>query len=485
MTERTHGMSDILSMDATAIIDAYRSGKLTPGKTVEAYIAHQTRFNASLNLIVEDRYDTARKEAAHYDALLAEGTMEGKLFGVPISMKEAFDMKNMHTTGGLTHNKDRIIGIDAEVVRRLQNEGAIILGKTNTPTLCFCQETDNYLFGRSNNPWNPDYTTGGSSGGEAALIAVGGAAAGSGSDIGGSIRIPVHFNGVVGFKAGAFQFPQEGHFPYPETKHQQSMLGYGPIVKSVRDAALLYSIIHPVFQPPVRWQLPEDVHVISFGSFHKTQTTDDTEHILTKAREALEDSNIKVCSGTPDFMKDVAEIWQLIMCEDRAEGAIALAYPEHPKGFIGDYLKAKLGLKAKHHPYLSWAIIGTNLFSPNEKQHRRIEDFLHEGEKIIDDLLTPRGVFVIPTYPTPAKRHGKVYGEIFSLTMSLRRVLPFVALPNVFGLPSMVVPCGMSRDGLPIGLQVISTVGNEDTLFRVAHLLESALGGYQRNTHYD
>jgi len=237
----------LLDMDATAVVEAYHTGMLKPSEAVEIYIAHQKRFNSDLNLVVEERYDQAQKEATNYDVLLSEGCIEGKLFGVPISIKEAFDVKNMHTTGGLSHNKNRLIKTDAEVIKRLKKEGAIILDKTNTPTLCFCQETDNYLFGRSNNPWNKSYTPGGSSGGEAALIAVGGAAAGLGSDIGGSIRIPSHFNGVIGFKPGAFQFPDDGHFPPILEVNQKPMLGFGPIVKSVRDAALMYSIIHPSF----------------------------------------------------------------------------------------------------------------------------------------------------------------------------------------------------------------------------------------------
>lgn len=109
---------------------------------------------------------------------------------------------------------------------------------------------------------------------------------------------------------------------------------------------------------------------------------------------------------------------------------------------------------------------------------------MEDGKKEIAELLGNSGVFLIPTYPTPAGKHGKVYKKIFSLFKGFRSVLPYITLANTFGLPAVVVPCGRSRNGLPIGLQVVSTVGNEEILFRVAAFLESNLEGYQRNTFY-
>lgn len=475
----------VLDMDARELIKAYQDGILKPGEAVEIYIEHQKRFNPKLNLVVEKRHEAAREDARRYDELLDKGKIEGKLFGVPISMKEAFDVAGMHTTGGLNRYKDRVVQTDAEVVKRLRDEGAIILNKSNTPSLCFCQETDNYLFGRSNNPWKPDYTTGGSSGGEAGLIAVGGAAAGFGSDIGGSIRIPAHFNGVVGFKPGALQFPLEGHLPDFTLDNQKRMVGFGPIVKSVHNAALLYSIINPSFKLPDSWELPAGLKVVSFGSFHKTHCTPETIDILEKAKKNLQNAGIKVENQTPPFMKDVALKWQLIMSEGGAEDIVKHAYKGTGRSPMGDLIRAKLGLKALNHPYLSWGIIGANLFAPNEKQMVEIREFIRDGTEMIEQLVGSKGVFLIPTYPSPAKKHGKIYSEIFSIKKSFRWVLPYIAFANVFGLPALVVPCGRSREGLPIGLQVVSTVGNEHLVFRVGAFLEKCFDGYRRNTSYD
>ncbi len=222
-----------------------------------APLLNMPKINPLINAIVEDRYDAAISEALEKDNQ-TEKADKGPLFGVPISVKEAFQVANMKMTGGLVSRKHLIAREDAKVIKKLKSAGAIILGKTNTPMLCFCQETDNKLYGRTNNPWDVTRTPGGSSGGEGALLGAGGAAAGIGSDIGGSIRFPSHFNGVVGFKPGKFQVSADGHFPSNSHALQERMSGMGPMGKSVRDMELLYGIIADT--PPAEQSL-DDVNI--------------------------------------------------------------------------------------------------------------------------------------------------------------------------------------------------------------------------------
>ncbi|HPQ67959.1 MAG TPA: amidase [bacterium] len=485
MPQPVYTPREIIEMDATAVLAAYRAGTLLPSQAVDAYIAHQQRFNGKLNAIVDERYAAARADAARCDELLAQGKPEGALFGVPMSIKEGFDVVGMHTTGGLVENRNRIAHTDANAVVRLKRAGAIILNKTNTPELCFCQETDNNLFGRSNNPWNLARTTGGSSGGEAALMAVGGAAVGFGSDIGGSIRLPAHFCGVVGFKPGAFAYPSGGHYAGKTAEHQEMLIGYGPLAKSVRDAMLVYAAVHPSFRPPRDASLPSRLPVISFASFERTICSRETSRIHFQAQELLRERDAAIDTRPPVFMRRVADAWQLIMSEDKGSGVVDEVYPGRPRAYLHDLLRAKLGRRADHHPFLTWGILGTQLFPPNDKQLRWAVDFAKDSTRQLAETLGETGVLLTPAYPTPAKKHGQVYGEIFSITMSFRKVMPFMALGNVLGLASLIVPCGFSDDGLPIGLQVATPVGNEATMFRVALLLEKAFGGYRRNTQYD
>ena len=477
--------SQILDLDATGLVEAYRAGTLLPSQALEAYIAQQERVNPSLNLVVARRYDQARQEAKACDQSLALGQMPGPLFGVPFTVKESMNVKGLPITGALDRYASQMSQEDAEAVARLKAAGAVFMAKTNTPALCFCQETDSLLYGPARNPWDPSRTTGGSSGGEGGLVAVGGTGAGLGADIGGSIRIPSHFNGVVGFMPGAHQSSGQGHFPAITQPDQVFMLGIGPMVKSVRDAALIYSVLQPRFSPPPTWEPPAGARVVSVGSFHKTRCTPETEDILDRAGRALQESGLELLKQVPEFMKEVALAWQLTMSIDRGRAMKEVAYPGRPNALFADWLRAKLGLKSQCHPYLSWALIGTTLFGPGAAEVERLRGLRHQGLEQIQAILGEQGVFLTPVLPYPAQPHGRFYADLFSIRRTFRWVLPFVALGNFFGLPSLVVPCGFSAEGLPIGLQVSSLKGNEELVFRVGARLEAALGGYRRCTAYD
>src|SRR5699024_7107259 len=160
----------------------------------------------------------------------------------PISIKECFDVKGMHTTGGIVHRKDIVKTEDAVTVKRLKDAGAIILGKTNTPTLCFSQETTNKLYGRTHNPWNVKHTVGGLRGREGALIITGATGIVLVLEIGATTRFPSHFAGVVSYKSSAYQVSEIEHFPKTVIDHQKHMHGIGPNGKSVRDMKLIYHL---------------------------------------------------------------------------------------------------------------------------------------------------------------------------------------------------------------------------------------------------
>ena len=202
----SHTLSNILELDATEIAGLIREGKLTSEDCTQTFIQQIKTVNPNLNAVTETRFTDALNEAKEKDQKLHQTELDKyPLYGVPISIKESINVQGMKTTGGLHHRKDIIMSKDAETVKKLKEAGAIILCKTNTPALCFCHETDNKVYGKTNNSWDIHFTSGGSSGGEAALISTGGTPLGLGSDIGGSIRIPSHFNGVAGFKPGKFR----------------------------------------------------------------------------------------------------------------------------------------------------------------------------------------------------------------------------------------------------------------------------------------
>lgn len=470
----------ILDMDATTLAAKIKAGEISSVAATNAYIEHLQHANGKLNCLVEDRFEAARAEARQADALRAQGRPAGRLFGVPISMKEAFDVAGMKTTGGLQHRRDHRATRDAVVVAKLKGEGAIILGKSNTPTLCFCQETDNKLYGRSNNPWDVARTTGGSSGGEAALIAIGGAAVGLGSDIGGSIRFPAHFNGVIGFRCGDRQVSQQGHFPFTEEPWQERMLGIGAIAKSVNDAELINAIIADCLPQPVD---ADAFEVIVPPAFPRYPLDASTEKLLSDVRDFCAGQG-RVAQDFPPYFDKVALWWQQVMSVDGGAGIARLAFDGRAPRPWTEYLKEVTRHSSPYHRYLTWALIGSSLFQPSRRKWARLLEQLKQADAAIARYLANR-VLVLPVYHSAALPHGGVYGEIFSVRRTFLRVMPYVAMVNIFGLPALVVPVGTDEHGMPVAVQLVASVGNEQALFHVGRKLEQQFRGYVRCSMHD
>jgi amidase len=192
--------SPIISSSATELADAIRSKKLTSKEIVEAHLERIAAVNPKLNAIVQLTADTARKEAEDADAALARGEIKGPLHGVPMTIKDTLETSGVICTGGTKGRANYVPKADASAVARLRAAGAIFLGKTNVPELAGAVESDNLVYGRTNNPYDLARTPGGSSGGEAAIIAACGSPMGLGTDAGGSIRIPAHFCGLAAIK---------------------------------------------------------------------------------------------------------------------------------------------------------------------------------------------------------------------------------------------------------------------------------------------
>ncbi|MBS4022313.1 MAG: amidase [Dethiobacter sp.] len=470
----------ILDLDATSLAREIRAKEISCLEAADAYISHLERVNPKVNCLVEDRFEQAREEARQCDRMLPTDSIKGKLFGVPVSIKEAFNVAGMRTTCALSSRRERVESADAAAVSRLKAEGAVVLGKSNTPILCFCQETDNKLYGRTNNPWDLSRTTGGSSGGEGALIAAGGAAVGLGADIGGSIRFPSHFNGVVGFKSGALQVPDSGVMPVFNDPYQQYMLGIGAIAKSVTDAELINSIIS--FNSP-RAINPAQFELCIPEPHGKFPVGEETALILNRIREALADS-ITVNTEKPPFFEKAALYWQLIMSFDGGRGIAEVAFDNEKPRIIMEYLKEVTFGSSTLHRYLTWALIGANVFKPNSTRLQTMKEDIKIGKAAVNEYLTNR-VLLLPVYHSTAPAHGELYRELFSIKKTFLKFIPYVAFANLWGLPALTVPVGTDKNGLPIGVQLISLVGNEQALFYFGRILEERYRGYIRCALYD
>ncbi|MCA9542314.1 MAG: amidase, partial [Myxococcales bacterium] len=234
-------MNDLFDLPIGALTARMRAGTLSPVDLVEAHIERATALDATLNIFTRTRYDAAREEARAMAERYRRNDAVPVLAGVPCSIKEMIQVEGMPQTAGLVWRRHFVAERDATVVRRLRRAGAVVLGVTNVPEAGLWMETHNRLYGRTGNPWDPRRTPGGSSGGEGAIIAAGGAVFGLGSDIGGSIRIPSAFCGVLGHKPSGGLVPTTGH--WPNDGSGGAMLCIGPIARSVDDLRLLLTTL--------------------------------------------------------------------------------------------------------------------------------------------------------------------------------------------------------------------------------------------------
>src|SRR5271166_6577174 len=229
-------------LPAVSMAAQIRGKKLSPVELVEAHLARIEKLNPKLNAFVQVDADGARRQAVKAEKAVLRGEELGPLHGVPVSIKSSIDVAGHLCEAGTRLRAGRVATEDAPLVSRLRAAGAVILGVTNTPELLMAWETDNLLYGRTNNPWDLSRTAGGSSGGEAAAIAAGLSAGGVGSDGGGSIRVPAHFCGICGLKPTPGRIPSTGHFP--KAGGPFALLGVvGPMARTVEDLRTLFEVM--------------------------------------------------------------------------------------------------------------------------------------------------------------------------------------------------------------------------------------------------
>src|SRR5438132_1442873 len=235
-------MPDLTFLSATEMAKGIREKQLPPVELIEAHLSRIETLNPKMNAFVQLAAERARSQAQAAETAVMGGKVWGPLHGVPISIKSSIEVAGLRCEAGTRLRAGLVAEKDAPLVGRLRTAGAIILGVTNTPELLMAWETDNLLYGRTNNPWDLERTAGGSSGGEAAAIASGCSAGGVGSDGGGSIRVPAHFSGICGLKPTPGRIPATGH--YPNSVGPFALLGVvGPMARTVADLKVLFEVM--------------------------------------------------------------------------------------------------------------------------------------------------------------------------------------------------------------------------------------------------
>src|SRR5882724_6765253 len=296
-------MNDLTFLPAVQMAEQIRHRKISPVELVEAHLRKIKKLNPVLNAFVQVDAEGAFRQAREAEVAVRRGAKLGALHGVPVSIRISIEVAGFRCEAGTKLRQGTVASQDAPLVSRLRDAGAIILGTTNTPELLMAWETDNLLYGRTNNPWDLTRTPGGSSGGEAAAIASGMSAAGVGSDGGGSIRVPAHFSGICGLKPTPRRIPSTAHFP--PSGGPFTFLGVvGPMARTVADLQALFEIMQgpddgdPAAAPvPRRAPSVDEIKNLRIGYFEdddRTPVTPETRQAVRIAADSLRRAGFQV-----------------------------------------------------------------------------------------------------------------------------------------------------------------------------------------------
>jgi amidase len=474
---------------AIELAAAIRARRASAGELVEVYLARIERHNPTLNAVCTLDAAGARRRAREADAALARGEVWGPLHGVPMTIKDALETAGLRTTGGHPPLRDYVPARDAPAVARLRAAGAILLGKTNVPPLSSDYRADNPIFGRTNNPWDLDRTPGGSTGGGAAAVAAGLSAFDVGSDLAGSVRTPAHFCGLFGLKVTERRIPNTGHIPEPPglPRAVRHMNVLGPLARSVDDLALITRTISgpddaewdlapvPWLEPAAR---PLASHRFAWStSFANVPVTRETRDAIRKLADDLASAGCKVDERNPDgFSYDEAwETWGEIAIAERAatggdrsrervaalnatlgeQWAVARGSAKGMRATVADYMAA---------------------LTRRDALTTTLEKFLREWDALICPVTVGPAIAHVPFgTPIDVDEHkvpyfiaGTAYTCVFNLT----------------GNPSVVLPLARSREGLPIGVQLVGRRWGEPELLAVAHKVSLITGAFAPPPNY-
>lgn len=450
-----------------------RQRKLSPVELVEAHLARIEKLNPKLNALVHVDADGARRQAQTAQAEVSRGGKLGPLHGVPLSIKSSIEVAGLRCESGTKLRSGLVAEHDAPLVVRLRQAGAIILAVSNTPELLMAWETDNLLYGRTNNPWDLSRTPGGSSGGEAAAIASGMSAGGVGSDGGGSIRVPAHFCGICGLKPTPGRIPATGHFP--ASVGPFALLGVvGPMARTVADLKVLFEVMQgrddgdPSAAPvPVRWPGKDDVKRIRVGFFEddgRTPVTPETRRAVGTAADALRRAGFQVEPFRPDGLELARELWWKLF--GIAGGMVLGPMMQGHEAETSPALKEFCGWVAAEVSHSGATLLDTWIM----RDVLRVQIF---------EQMRNYPVLLCPVAAIPAFRHGERSWQVEEKTVKYLDAWSYSAWFNLLGAPAAVVPVGKSSEGLPIGVQIVARPWQEELVLSVAAALEEQCGGWQ------
>ena len=454
---------EIWRNNATDLADMIAAGDVSSLEVVDSHLDRIEEVNGWLNAVTRVLADEARVAAKDADKAVAAGDELGPLHGVPCTIKENVDVAGTPTTQGLPVFADLISPTDAPLVERLRSAGAIPIGRTNLPELGLRISTDNPLHGLTRNPWHPERTAGGSSGGEGSAIASGMSPLGLGNDIGGSVRNPAFCYGITAIKPTHGRLPAFSVFEHDQNPalSSQIMLTDGPMARSVSDLRTAMGILNgrdirdprsvdvPLDGPDAKRQAAVVKH-ISGVDWHPSVIEG-----IERAAASLAEAGWEIVENTPPGIDLCSEIWAHLL------GADVSLLMDAARPILSEEMAAALDSGITEQ-------FPSEIMDPNLVHSERIR--LAREWSV---FFTEHPVVIMPTWPQQPFEHGADISE--DSRSELIEILRFITPANVLGLPSVALP-GCVSEGRPQGLQCISDRWLDDLALTAGSDIESSLG---------
>ncbi len=454
-------MNEILALSGVAQAKLVRERTISPLELVEAHIARIREVNPGLNAVIDLLEDSARQEAQSAER---RGGLLRPLEGVPFSIKDSIEVAGSSCSAGTVGLRNAPpSSCDATLVARLRAAGAIPLARTNLPDLLFAFESDNLIHGRTNNPYSPERSSGGSSGGEAALIAAGGSPFGLGSDAAGSVRLPAHFCGIAALKPTSGRLPRTGHVP-PAGGWIETLWQIGPMARRVVDLCVMMEILtgpdgrdHTVVPMPLGDPRAVDVSQLRIAWFADNgiaTPTDETAAVVCRAAHAL-----GAREAHPPGIQESYDLEMKLIGPDGGDGL---------RTFL-----AQIGSTSTHLLLEGW-LQKLEPYRTDVAGFASYWESLHNFRAAMHEFARDYDAIVSPVCATPAVAH------MTSIDDAVFRGFSYTMTYNVLGWPAAVVRCGTSPEGLPIGVQIAAHPWREDVALAAALRLEDVFGGWMQ-----
>jgi amidase len=473
-------MADLLSLDATAQLQALQTGRISAVELLNLALARWRGQHARINAVVATDIERAQAQARAVDEARVKGAALGALAGLPMTVKDTFDVEGLPASSGLEALRRRSGVRDAVVVARARQEGAVIWGKTNVPVMAGDWQSFNALYGATSNPWRLDRTCGGSSGGAAAALATGVTALEIGSDIGGSLRVPASFCGVFSHKPTWGLVSQRGHIPpAPGAYAERDLNVVGPMARSARDLRLLLSILE---QGPLAAKAPPPaLKELKIGLWIEEPTfplDPEVRRTVATFAQSLAQRGAMVEAVRPVDGAALMDSYQVLLTSALASDLP----PATVRGMRRMRGLASLATRFGAGP-TSWAAQVLGYTASHAEWLAANEVRARIGHQV-RGLFERFDVILAPITPVTAFPHDhRPFGRRSLILSNGARapytaMLNWIALASACGLPATAVPAGLGQSGLPVGAQLIGPRGGDARTLAVAQAIEAEIGGF-------